>query len=53
MAYVCWNMSNKDESSAIVSKDCEKTYDFTLDDLSQEGQWLYYMLLTHMSAETN
>lgn len=53
ISYVCWNMSNKDESSAIVSKDCEKTYDFTLDDLSQEGQWLYYMLLTHMSAETN
>lgn len=44
ISYVAWNLSNKDESSAIVKNTCEKTSDFTDDDLSDSGQWLKSML---------
>lgn len=32
-----WNLSNKDEGSALIKADCTKTTDFTLDDLSDEA----------------
>ena len=44
ISYVCWNLSNKDESSAILKSSCSKTSGFTKDDLSEEGVWLYNML---------
>ena len=44
ISYVCWNLSNKDESSAILKSSCNKTSGFTKDDLSEEGVWLYNML---------
>lgn len=34
ISYVCWNLSNKDESSAIISSACSKISGFTDDDLS-------------------
>lgn len=40
VSYVLWNLSNKDESSAIVSSTCTKTSDLSLEDLSPCGQWL-------------
>lgn len=39
-----WNLSNCDESSAIVRPECSKTADFTMEDLSDSGRWLYQML---------
>ena len=39
-----WNLSNKDESSAMVKNACTKTSDLADDDLSQAGLWLKTML---------
>ena len=44
VSYVAWNLSNKDETSAIFKTDCQKTSGFTRDDLTQNGQWIYDML---------
>lgn len=40
ISYVAWNISNKDESSAIFQSTCTKTKDFTDDDYSKSGIWL-------------
>lgn len=40
VSYLCWNLSNKDESSALFKPEVSKTSGFTLDDLSPEGLWL-------------
>jgi endoglucanase len=37
---ICWNLSNKNESSALLSSSCQKTSGWTDADLSQEGKWL-------------
>ncbi len=39
-----WNLSNKDESSAMISPECKKTIDFTEDDLSTCGKWFVKMM---------
>lgn len=44
ISYVCWNLSNKQESSALINSDCAKTSAFSFDDLSAEGKWLYNSL---------
>ncbi len=44
VSYVAWNISNKDESSAIIKSSCGKTSGFTVEDLSDSGKWLYEML---------
>lgn len=44
VSYVAWNLSNKAETSAILSSECSKTSDFTESDLSASGKWLYRML---------
>ncbi len=44
VSYVAWNLSNKSETSAILKSSCTKTRDFTEDDLSESGKWLYDML---------
>lgn len=44
VSYVAWNLSNKAETSAILSGKCSKTSGFTQDDLSTSGKWLYRML---------
>ncbi len=44
VSYVCWNLSNKAESSALINADCQKTSGFSLDDLSAEGKWLHATL---------
>lgn len=38
--YVCWNLSNKNESSSLIESSCNKLKDFTDNDLSNEGKWL-------------
>jgi endoglucanase len=41
---VAWNLSNKDETSAILLPSCGKTSGFEESDLSAAGNWLYRML---------
>lgn len=44
VSYVAWNLSNKAETSAILSTGCGKTANFSEEDLSESGKWLYHML---------
>lgn len=44
VSYVAWNLSNKAETSAILSDACNKTSDFVESDLSSSGKWLLHML---------
>lgn len=44
VSYVAWNLSNKNETSAVFKSSCNKTGGFTMDDLSASGRWLYEML---------
>ncbi|XCP83516.1 cellulase family glycosylhydrolase [Roseburia hominis] len=44
VSYVAWNISNKNETSAIFKSTVEKTSGFTGEDLSDSGKWLYRML---------
>ena len=44
ISYVAWNLSNKEETSAIFSSKCGKISNFTEDDLSSSGKWVYHML---------
>lgn len=48
ISYVCWNLSNKNESSAIINSSCDKTSNFTYEDLSDEGKWLFNTLQSHL-----
>lgn len=40
VSYVGWNLSNKNETSAILKTSCSKTKGFTNDDLTDSGKWL-------------
>ena len=40
ISWVNWNLSNKDETSAILSKNTGKTTDWASEDLSESGKWL-------------
>lgn len=44
ISYVGWNISNKNETSAIFRPECTKVSGFTKEDLSESGTWLYEML---------
>lgn len=51
ISYVAWNLSNKDETSAIFDSSCSKVSGFTQDDLSESGRWLYQMLTAGSKEE--
>lgn len=53
MSYVCWNLSNKDEASALFKSSCSKTAGFIEDDLSAEGTWLMDVLASDASAHAD
>ena len=40
LSYAGWNLSNKAETSSIISSDCKKTSGWSDDDLSETGIWL-------------
>lgn len=40
IGYVCWNLSNKDESSALLKSTTDSVSNWTDEQLSQEGIWL-------------
>ena len=44
VSYVAWNLSNKNETSAVFKNSCSKLSGFTQEDLSSSGRWLYDML---------
>ena len=47
-----WSLCNKDETSSLISADCDKTTDYVYDDLSTSGKWLYdYMIEGDSSSE--
>lgn len=39
ISWVMWNLSNKQETSAIISSNCNKTTNWTDDELSASGKW--------------
>ena len=36
-----WNLSNKDEGTALISADCQSTLDWKYEDLSEEGKYFF------------
>ena len=40
LSYIGWNLSNKDESSALIQPDCALTSDWPEDAISETGLWL-------------
>ncbi|HKM21660.1 MAG TPA: glycoside hydrolase family 5 protein [Lachnospiraceae bacterium] len=40
IGYICWNLSNNKETSALIVPECEKTSGFETEDLKPQGQWL-------------
>ena len=44
VSYCGWNISNKNETSAIFKTSCNKTSGWTEEDLSESGKWMYNML---------
>lgn len=47
VGFVAWNLSNKAESSSIISSGCQKTSGWTYDELSESGKWLVGVLNEH------
>lgn len=44
ISWVMWNLSNKQETSAIINSNCNKTTSWTLDELSAAGKWFVEVL---------
>ena len=40
LSFFSWNLSNKAETSSLISSSCSKTSDWTEDELSDSGKWL-------------
>lgn len=38
--FAVWNLSNKDETSALISPECEKISGWSEDELSESGKWI-------------
>lgn len=47
ISYIAWNLSNKEETSAMLQSSCTKTSGFAPEDLSESGTWVYEMLKDH------
>ena len=51
-SYVCWNLSNKAESSSFIASSCNKTSGFADEDLTPCGTWFKGMLAGIAPSET-
>ena len=51
VSYVAWNLSNKNERSAMINSSCNKTSGFSESDLSTCGKWVYELLTGKNAAE--
>ena len=40
LSFLCWNLSNKNETSSLIKSSCNKLADFTDDELSEEGKYM-------------
>ncbi len=40
LSCIQWNLSNKDETSALIDKSCMKTTDWSDEELSESGRWM-------------
>lgn len=40
ISYCCWNLSNKNEASALIQPSCSKVSGWEDADLSQQGKWI-------------
>ncbi len=47
VGFVAWNLSNKAESSSLISSGCHKKSGWTYDELSESGKWLVGVLNEH------
>lgn len=47
VGFVAWNLSNKPESSSLISSGCSKKSGWTYDELSESGKWLVGVLNEH------
>lgn len=49
ISYVMWNLSNKDESSALIKNEITKTSELSKEDLTESGKWY----LSHVTTKDN
>ncbi|MCR5356682.1 MAG: glycoside hydrolase family 5 protein [Lachnospiraceae bacterium] len=49
VSYIMWNIANRDESSASFVPHCDKTTDFTDEDLNEACRWYLKVLKDHAS----
>ena len=47
ISFVAWNLSNKAESSSLISSGCNNKSSWSYNDLSESGKWLIGVLDTH------
>lgn len=47
LSFIGWNLSNRDESSAVLVPDCKKVFDWKEEDLNESGIWLRNTLRAH------
>lgn len=47
VGFVAWNLSNKAESSSLISSGCQKKFGWTYDELSESGKWYVGVLNEH------
>ncbi len=50
--YVCWSLSNKNESSALLKSSCKKRSGWGSSDLSDSGKWLVNTLKGKLASGT-
>lgn len=50
ISFVLWNLSNKDELSAVIKPECTKLSGFTSEDLTVSGLWLCHVLGGSLAA---
>lgn len=51
VSYVMWNISNKDETSAIFKSSCDKHSGFTEYDLSDSGKWFLNIMKGRLNSD--
>ena len=49
ISYVIWNLSNKNETSSLISSACNKFSGFTVNDLSECGKWFLKLMTGQLS----
>ena len=53
IGFVAWNLSNKNESSSLISASCNKTAGWSYEELSESGKWLVSVFNTHSDQGSN